>query len=148
MPADIFRYFQILGTRRSDVLFETLIREVLEAYERVILDAMRGDHTLFTTAEGIERLWEISQHLLENSPPVRLYDQGGWGPKSIHQLIAPHMLGACRSNEPGEIRPRRDWRHCRHIQAGFISGDCQDRPQISGVSSIVQRNGWVSIKRT
>ncbi|WP_457299223.1 glucose-6-phosphate dehydrogenase [Phyllobacterium sp. P5_D12] len=67
-----------------------LIGEVLEAYERLILDAMRGDHTLFTTAEGIERLWEISQPLLENPPPVRLYDQGGWGPKSIHQLIAPH----------------------------------------------------------
>ena len=33
---------------------------MLEAYERLILDAMRGDHTLFTTAEGIERLWEVS----------------------------------------------------------------------------------------
>ena len=32
----------------------------LEAYERLIHDAMIGDHTLFTTAEGIERLWEIS----------------------------------------------------------------------------------------
>src|SRR6195952_2695719 len=34
--------------------------DVLEAYERLILDAMRGDHTLFTTAEGIESLWERS----------------------------------------------------------------------------------------
>ena len=33
-----------------------LIGEVLDAYERLILDAMRGDRTLFTTAEGIERL--------------------------------------------------------------------------------------------
>ena len=32
------------------------IGDVLEAYERLILDAMRGDHTLFTTAEGVERL--------------------------------------------------------------------------------------------
>ena len=31
--------------------------DVLEAYQRLILDAMRGDHTLFTTAEGIESLW-------------------------------------------------------------------------------------------
>jgi glucose-6-phosphate 1-dehydrogenase len=38
---------------------------VLEAYERLILDAMRGDRTLFTTAEGIERLWEVSVPLLE-----------------------------------------------------------------------------------
>jgi glucose-6-phosphate 1-dehydrogenase len=67
-----------------------LIGEVLEAYERLILDAMRGDHTLFTTAEGIERLWEISTPLLEAPPPVRLYAPGSWGPKSIHQLVAPH----------------------------------------------------------
>ena len=67
-----------------------LIGEVLEAYERLILDAMRGDHTLFTTAEGIERLWQVSVPLLESPPPVRLYEPGSWGPKSIHQLIAPH----------------------------------------------------------
>ncbi|RZF65269.1 glucose-6-phosphate dehydrogenase [Sphingomonas populi] len=66
------------------------IDEVLEAYERLILDAMRGDRTLFTTAEGIERLWQVSTPLLENPPPVRLYEPGSWGPKSIHQLIAPH----------------------------------------------------------
>jgi len=67
-----------------------LAADVLEAYERLILDAMRGDHTLFNTAEGIERLWQVSTQLLENPPPVRLYSPGGWGPKSIHQLIAPH----------------------------------------------------------
>ena len=72
-------------------LHETgLIGDVLEAYERLILDAMRDDHTLFTTAEGIERLWEISTPLLEAPPPVRLYAAGSWGPKSVHQLIAPH----------------------------------------------------------
>ncbi len=67
-----------------------LIGDVLEAYERLILDAMRGDRTLFTTAEGIERLWEVSMPLLDNPPPVRLYPAGSWGPKSIHQLVAPH----------------------------------------------------------
>jgi glucose-6-phosphate 1-dehydrogenase len=67
-----------------------LVGDVLEAYERLILDAMRGDHTLFTTAEGIERLWEVSIPLLEAPPPVRLYPPGSWGPKSVHQLVAPH----------------------------------------------------------
>ncbi len=66
------------------------IGDVLEAYERLILDAMRGDSTLFTTAEGIERLWQVSTPLLEAPPPVRLYPAGSWGPKSIHQLVAPH----------------------------------------------------------
>ncbi|MFO1148005.1 MAG: glucose-6-phosphate dehydrogenase [Alsobacter sp.] len=67
-----------------------MIGEVLEAYERLILDAMRGDRTLFTSAEGIERLWEVSMPLLETPPPVRLYEPSSWGPKTIHQLIAPH----------------------------------------------------------
>jgi glucose-6-phosphate 1-dehydrogenase len=66
------------------------IGDVLEAYERLILDAMRGDHTLFTTAEGIERLWEKATPLLEAPPPVRVYAPGSWGPNAIHQLIAPH----------------------------------------------------------
>jgi glucose-6-phosphate 1-dehydrogenase len=63
--------------------------EVLEAYERLILDAMRGDRTLFTTAEGIERLWEVSTALIESPPPVRFYAPGSWGPNAIHQLVAP-----------------------------------------------------------
>ena len=43
--------------------------DVLEAYERLIHDAMSGDQTLFTNAEGIERLWEVSQPLLDDPPP-------------------------------------------------------------------------------
>ena len=64
--------------------------EVLEAYERLILDATNGDHTLFTTGHGVERLWEVSAPLLENPPPVRPYPVDSWGPNQIHQLIAPH----------------------------------------------------------
>lgn len=66
------------------------VEDVLEAYERLILDAMRGDHTLFTTAEGIESLWARSAPLLQNPPPARPYPPGTWGPNAIHQLIAPH----------------------------------------------------------
>jgi glucose-6-phosphate 1-dehydrogenase len=66
------------------------VGDILEAYERLILDAMRGDHTLFTTAEGIESLWERSEPLLENPPEVKPYPVGSWGPNAIHQLVAPH----------------------------------------------------------
>ena len=65
-------------------------RDVLEAYERLILDAMRGDHTLFTTADGIESLWDRSAALLDDPPPVKPYAPGTWGPNAIHQLVAPH----------------------------------------------------------
>jgi glucose-6-phosphate 1-dehydrogenase len=66
------------------------VGDVLEAYERLMLDAMWGDHTLFTTAEGIESLWDRSTQLLEDPPPVRPYAPGSWGPNAIHQLVAPH----------------------------------------------------------
>ncbi len=69
-----------------------MIGDVLEAYERLILDAMRGDHTLFTTADGIDRLWKVSEPLLEAPPSVRSYAPGSCGPSAIHQLIAPRAL--------------------------------------------------------
>jgi glucose-6-phosphate 1-dehydrogenase len=65
------------------------VGSALEAYERLIYDVARGDRTLFTSAEGIERLWEISTPLLDNPPIVRPYRQGSWGPNQIHQLVAP-----------------------------------------------------------
>jgi glucose-6-phosphate 1-dehydrogenase len=64
--------------------------ETLEAYERLLRDAMAGDRTLFTTARDIERLWEVSSPLLEDPPPVKPYPQGSWGPAEIGALIAPH----------------------------------------------------------
>ena len=64
--------------------------DVLEAYERLIHDAMTGDHTLFNSSDGIERLWELSTPVLQSPPPVRSYSPGTWGPNAIHQLIAPN----------------------------------------------------------
>jgi glucose-6-phosphate 1-dehydrogenase len=61
----------------------------LEGYERLILDAMLGDQALFTSSDGINRLWEISQPLLDNPPPVESYSRGSWGPPSVSKLIAP-----------------------------------------------------------
>jgi len=63
--------------------------DTLEAYERLIRDAMAGDHTLFTTATDIERLWAVSAPLLEQPPPVLPYPADSWGPEPVHELIAP-----------------------------------------------------------
>ncbi|MGW6277160.1 glucose-6-phosphate dehydrogenase [Kribbella sp. NPDC055071] len=79
--------------------------DVLEAYERLILDAMRGDHTLFTTAEGIESLWERSAPLLEYPPPAKTYQPGTWGPNAIHQLIAPRAWRLPFEREWREAKP-------------------------------------------
>jgi glucose-6-phosphate 1-dehydrogenase len=63
---------------------------VLEAYERLILDAMAGDQTLFTSSEGIERLWEVAAPLLEAPPDVHTYQPGTWGPVAMHALVSPN----------------------------------------------------------
>src|SRR6516164_111879 len=63
----------------------------LEGYERLLLDAMLGDQSLFTSADAIERLWEISAPLLDNPPPTRPYSPGSWGPQpSLDHLTAPY----------------------------------------------------------
>jgi glucose-6-phosphate 1-dehydrogenase len=70
--------------------YESLGTGILEAYERLFHDAMIGDKTLFTRADGIERLWEVAEPLLASPPPVEPYRQGGWGPEpATRNLIAP-----------------------------------------------------------
>jgi glucose-6-phosphate 1-dehydrogenase len=65
-----------LGTARFRFDYEDSFSAVheLEAYERLIHDALVGDHTLFTRADGIGRLWEISAPVLEAPPPVHAYE--------------------------------------------------------------------------
>jgi glucose-6-phosphate 1-dehydrogenase len=62
--------------------------QALDAYERLIHDVMVGDRTLFTSSEAIERLWEISEPVLEPQS-VRPYEPGSWGPPEADALIAP-----------------------------------------------------------
>jgi glucose-6-phosphate 1-dehydrogenase len=79
--------------------------DTLEAYERLIRDAMNGDHTLFTTAEGIERLWEISTPLLENPSAVHPYAPGTWGPGELRDLIAPRRWRLPFERRWREVQP-------------------------------------------
>ena len=62
----------------------------LEGYEHLILLAMLGDQSLFTSSDGIEQLWAISEPLLQNPPPVETYAKGSWGPEpATDHLVAP-----------------------------------------------------------
>jgi glucose-6-phosphate 1-dehydrogenase len=65
-----------------------------EAYERLLLDAMVGDHTLFISESEIERAWEILQQVLENPPPVVHYAAGSTGPKEAERLVDPRRWHA------------------------------------------------------
>jgi glucose-6-phosphate 1-dehydrogenase len=80
-----------LGASRMQFRYEDSFAaaNALEGYERLILLAMLGDQSLFTRADGIERVWEISQPLLESPPPVQPYAIGSWGPAAVEKLIQP-----------------------------------------------------------
>jgi glucose-6-phosphate 1-dehydrogenase len=71
-----------------------------DAYERVILDALRGDHTLFIRADEVGRSWRIVDPILQqwaaDAAPVPLYEAGTWGPREADDLI---------------VRDGRSWRY-------------------------------------
>ncbi|HZP57501.1 MAG TPA: glucose-6-phosphate dehydrogenase [Dehalococcoidia bacterium] len=62
-----------------------------EAYERLLLDAMIGDATLFTRWDGVEAAWELLTPVLDTwaggASPLRFYEAGSWGPEEARQLI-------------------------------------------------------------
>lgn len=63
--------------------------ELIEAYERLIHDALIGDRTLFTRGDGIERAWQVVGDVIATPPPLNRYAPGSWGPKEAEDLIAP-----------------------------------------------------------
>ncbi|GAA3063059.1 glucose-6-phosphate dehydrogenase [Pseudonocardia yunnanensis] len=64
--------------------------EPLEAYERLILDVMRGDSMLFISTEQVELLWLLCDPLLRNPPRPMHYPRGSWGPREALRLPAEH----------------------------------------------------------
>jgi glucose-6-phosphate 1-dehydrogenase len=58
-----------------------------EAYERLLLDAMRGDATLFARRDGDEKCWEFVQPLLDEPIAPSTYERGSSGPREADDLI-------------------------------------------------------------
>jgi glucose-6-phosphate 1-dehydrogenase len=62
----------------------------LEAYERLILDAITGDSTLFSREDFVERSWEFIDRITSNwrNTPLNPYASGEWGPTAAEELLA------------------------------------------------------------
>ncbi|HTV17435.1 MAG TPA: glucose-6-phosphate dehydrogenase [Polyangiaceae bacterium] len=60
--------------------------EEMDAYERLLGDAMHGDGTLFARQDGVEAAWAIVQPILSADTPVFEYDPGSWGPAEAARL--------------------------------------------------------------
>jgi len=63
--------------------------EEMEAYERVLGDAMAGDATLFAREDYVEEAWRIVDPVLNANTPIYEYDKGTWGPKEVGEKVSP-----------------------------------------------------------
>ncbi|MDA0766501.1 MAG: glucose-6-phosphate dehydrogenase [Verrucomicrobia bacterium] len=67
-----------------------------EAYERLLLDAMAGDATLFARRDEVEEAWRFVDHIerawhqSEKASPMTEYAAGSWGPREADELLAAH----------------------------------------------------------
>ena len=74
-----FRYADLAGA------------QVLTAYERLLLDAMKGDATLFARTDAVHSAWKFVQPILDykaNGGRIHEYEAGTWGPVAADKLIA------------------------------------------------------------
>jgi glucose-6-phosphate 1-dehydrogenase len=61
----------------------------MDAYERVLGDAMAGDATLFAREDYVEEAWRIVDPVLKANTPIKEYDPKTWGPSDVDQSVAP-----------------------------------------------------------
>jgi glucose-6-phosphate 1-dehydrogenase len=63
--------------------------EEMDAYERVLGDAMAGDPTLFAREDYVEEAWRIVDPVLKSSTPVFEYEPNSWGPSEVDHQVSP-----------------------------------------------------------
>jgi glucose-6-phosphate 1-dehydrogenase len=61
----------------------------MDAYERVLGDAMAGDATLFAREDYVEEAWRIVDSALKAPTPIHPYDKGAWGPGEVEETVSP-----------------------------------------------------------
>jgi glucose-6-phosphate 1-dehydrogenase len=66
--------------------------EIPEAYERLLLDALQGDASLFTRSDGIDLSWKLMDPIIQgwegnDAPPLTVYKKGSWGPKEADGFL-------------------------------------------------------------
>jgi glucose-6-phosphate 1-dehydrogenase len=63
--------------------------EEMDAYERILSDAMMGDATLFAREDSVEEAWRIVDPVLQANTPVYEYEPGTWGPREAERVTPP-----------------------------------------------------------
>jgi len=63
--------------------------EEMDAYQRLLSDAMEGDATLFAREDYVEEAWRIVDPVLKAGTPVFEYEPNTWGPSEVNQKVCP-----------------------------------------------------------
>jgi len=79
----------LVGYPREMVASKPPDAEELDAYERVLGDAMAGDATLFAREDYVEEAWRIVDPLLKRTTPIYSYETGTWGPPEVERVTPP-----------------------------------------------------------
>jgi glucose-6-phosphate 1-dehydrogenase len=88
--ANVIARGQETHSETSEMLGTQLPRaNEMDAYERVLGDAMHGDATLFAREDYVEEAWRIVDPVLKNGSPVYEYEPGTWGPKEVDARVSP-----------------------------------------------------------
>jgi glucose-6-phosphate 1-dehydrogenase len=61
----------------------------MDAYERVLGDALEGDATLFARQDYVEEAWRIVDPVLKKATAVHVYEPGTWGPAEVDTRVSP-----------------------------------------------------------
>jgi len=61
----------------------------MDAYERVLGDAMAGDSILFARQDYVEEAWRIVGPVLKAGTPIYEYEKGTWGPGEVDERVSP-----------------------------------------------------------
>ena len=72
-----------------EVSFDEVLGKRLEAYQRLLEDAMDGDARRFGREDALDEQWRIVHRIVEEPPAVSLYHRGTWGPSEADVLAAP-----------------------------------------------------------
>jgi glucose-6-phosphate 1-dehydrogenase len=63
--------------------------DVMLPYERLLGDAIRGDHSLFASEAAVEASWRVVDGILGETTPLESYEAGSWGPAAASRIVAP-----------------------------------------------------------
>ena len=87
-PSFVNRVYPVNMKFDYEKVFKT---KFLEAYEKVLLDCIKGDQTIFARQDGVEMMWSLVDPILKDiesrKGQISIYPSGSWGPKAANTMI-------------------------------------------------------------